>query len=409
MSVRPQSWARFAVSRLRIRTLVALSGAAVLAACGGGGGGDGDGGTLYVSLSYSGSAQLFRQSTISPNISGLNGHKADCSLSGGRLPAGMNMQANCSITGTPVEAGTFPITVRLKADGVSNSLEWSASVLVQGPSVIYSIPWNMMAGTSYDLAPLNTIFWTPTAADTVVYSVVEGALPAGLTVDPATGHIAGTPTAAGSYNFKIGAQVTNAGRVASVVEPYQEQATVGQPTISYNQWHGYAGMAFTSTPFLYGATPTYTFSAATLPSGLTIDPATGTISGTPNAVASGTYRINVSTPTAGGGTYTFFTDVSLTMDSPVAISWSNLFGTRTVAFDSVPNVQNISGTSPTVIAYSYAVDPASVLPTGLLMDGTGHITGTPTSAGVVTTRINVTVTFNTTTFVVPVDVTFTIS
>ena len=105
----------------------------VLAACGGGG--EGEGGrseTLTVSLDYTSNALLLRPSTITPVITGLAGHAPNCTLVSGTIPAGMALNSNCSITGTPLVGGSFPIVVRLGASGVSNTLDWNGAVPVPG-------------------------------------------------------------------------------------------------------------------------------------------------------------------------------------------------------------------------------------------------------------------------------------
>jgi hypothetical protein len=266
----------------------------------------------------------------------------------------------------------------------------------------------MMAGASYDLEPLNQIFWTATPADVITYSVAEGTLPPGLAVDPASGHITGTPTAAGTYTFRIGVQDVNAGRIATSVQQDPALVTVSAPAISYNYAQPLAGIAYTSTPLT--APSGYTFSAASLPPGLAIDPATGVISGRPTTLSDmGTYRIALTKPVAGGGTFTTHSDISLSVTSPLSISWGGV-GLTGYAFNTRPYVQKMTADPLTGIAYSYALDPASALPAGLTLDPTtGTITGVPTAASNLTARIDVSVTLYGVTFVQPVDVKFTIN
>ncbi len=92
------------------------------------------------------------------------------------------------------------------------------------------------------------------------WSVIAGSLPAGLTLDPATGTIQGTPTAAGSASFTVQVadssaptQVATAGLAITVAPsptvPDREQVSVSPATVTAN---GVAAATVTAT--VYGAT-----------------------------------------------------------------------------------------------------------------------------------------------------------
>lgn len=390
--------------RARGHSLLAASLVLGLAACGGGGEGDGDrsGETLTVSLSYTGNALLLRQSTITPTITGLAGHAPNCTLVSGTIPAGMTLNSDCSITGTPLVGGSFPIVVRLAASGVSNTLDWNGSVLVLGPSVTYSVPSTMMVGTSYDIPTLNN-FWTAGPGDTVTYSIASGSLPDGLSLNATTGRISGTATTEGTYTFKIAAQVVNGGRTATMTSQFPELASVNRPVITYSQAQAFAGLPFRSIPTLPVGSATYAFSTTpTLPAGLSIDTSTGVISGRPSATSSIThYRVNL-IGTTSTGTFTNFSDFSMSVQSPVYLQYPNTIGHVGVPLSLLPTYLNNTSDPLTGISFSYALHPGDLLPAGLsLAPVTGAITGTPSTFNTVNATVDVTVTLYGTSFVVP--------
>jgi Putative Ig domain len=164
-----------------------------------------------------------------PTLTGFNGRSPQCTLASGSVAPGMTLNADCSITGVPTDFGTYQFVVRIGAQGVSNQLAWSGGYAVFGPSLVYNFSDLLRLGV--DIAPittLNNIFWTATPADIVVYAVNSGALPAGLTIAPSTGTISGTPTALGTYSFKLQVQVTNSGRTATSIKQFPENLNVLQ-------------------------------------------------------------------------------------------------------------------------------------------------------------------------------------
>ena len=372
------------------------------AACGGGGEGAGGGSeTLTVSLAYTGNALLLRPSTITPAIAGLAGHAPNCTLVSGAIPAGMTLNSDCSITGTPLVGGSFPIVVRLGTSGVSNTLDWNGAVLVLGPSVTYTVPSTMMVGTSYDVPTLNN-FWTAGPGDAVTYSIASGSLPDGLSINATTGRISGTATTEGTYTFKIAAQLVNGGRTATMTSQFALLATVNRPLITYSQAQAFAGLPFVSTPTMPVGNATYAFSAASaLPAGLSIDSSTGVISGRPSAIsANTTYRINL-TGTTSTGTFTNFSDFSMSVASPVYVHYPSTIGHVGVPLSSLPSYVNNSSDPLTGISFSYALHPGDTLPPGLSLDSvTGAITGTLTTYNNVNATVDVTVSLYGTSFVV---------
>ena len=134
--------------------------------------------------------------------------------------------------------------------------------------------------------PVNTPVNLPTATkftdpDGTIASYSATGLPTGLTIDPATGVISGTPTVPGQYSVIVTAQDNEGGTVDCPFEWDIQQAPQiipGQEIPPQTNEEGElinvpTGAKFTDEDPL-------TFSATGLPAGISIDPATGLISGT---------------------------------------------------------------------------------------------------------------------------------
>jgi uncharacterized delta-60 repeat protein len=131
------------------------------------------------------------------------------------------------------------------------------------------------------------------------YVAIDGVLPPGLTID-ATGVISGTPVQASKEPSAFAVQVLAAGysitRQFSIsVYPAVTNATKSLKT-------GAAGKKYSSTFKATGGKAPYTWSlvSGSLPAGLTAN-ASGTITGTPGALAAGTYNPTFRVTDALGG------------------------------------------------------------------------------------------------------------
>ena len=253
------------------------------------------------------------------------------SISAGSLPAGLSIGSSSGeITGTPTAAGTsnFYIDGGDACPGASSCVVAGAVppcggytqidttcrfnhvsaqrdfTIVIDPGlqiVTNSIPQNATLGQPYSaqldaqvVTNLNPVTGSPaTGATWTVVSGVGTGLPPGLTV--ANGLISGTPTAEGSYNFRIQATLNSSThfqtysltvRQPLAVSAARPMATSPAPTL----WE--VGVPFASKLTPSGGSGTYTFAigTGTLPTGVTLGP-DGTVSGTPRAA--GTYRATV--------------------------------------------------------------------------------------------------------------------
>jgi large repetitive protein len=204
------------------------------------------------------------------------------------------------------------------------------------------------------------------------YAVTSGAFPAGMSLNPTTGALSGTPTAAGSFNFTV--TVTDHSG-SEVMAAYS--LTVSAPTITVSPATLTVpafGSAYNQTLTASGGTGSYTYSVAAgaLPAGLALSSA-GVISGTPTT--SGSFNFTVTAKDGDG--FTGSKAYSLTVSAPTIM----------VSPATLPAATAETAYSQTLIAsggtgsYTYAVS-AGALPAGMsLIPTTGVLSGTPTAVG----------------------------
>jgi len=127
------------------------------------------------------------------------------SLSSGAFPDGLALNgATGALTGTPTVAGVFSFRVAARdvfdaAAGVNCSITISAAVPPGAPlALTCGGPPAGTVGTAY-----SHTFAASGGTAPYIYSVAGGLLPAGLTLNPATGAAAGVPAAAGTFAFSI--------------------------------------------------------------------------------------------------------------------------------------------------------------------------------------------------------------
>ncbi|MCD8308535.1 MAG: glycoside hydrolase family 3 C-terminal domain-containing protein, partial [Clostridia bacterium] len=120
------------------------------------------------------------------------------------LPAGLSFDTlTGAISGTPTETGTYALTVNYTIDGwITKSATYTLTV----DAAIYATSESdsfteLEVGTEF-YAELTSDVYTSAEYNSITYSISDGALPDGLTLNE-DGTITGTPTAAGTYTFTV--------------------------------------------------------------------------------------------------------------------------------------------------------------------------------------------------------------
>ena len=116
---------------------------------------------------------------------------------------------SATFTPTLSELGLFIIVEATATNRIGSLPETSNPTLVIKPEIAFSAPSPVPAGTTGTAYVLSLA--AAGGVGTFAYSVSSGTLPAGVSLDPITGQMSGTPTTAGTFTFTV--RVTDANGV----------------------------------------------------------------------------------------------------------------------------------------------------------------------------------------------------
>jgi len=217
-------------------------------------------------------------------------------ISAGALPPNLILDpATGVISGTPTAPGTSSFTVRVAdTGGQSDTQPLSITITaIPPPGTPPDITTTTLpAGTVNQ--PYNQPVVATGGTGALTWSIVSGALPEGLTLNATNGELSGTPTVAGTSFFII--RVQDAAGLSDVQALSITINPPAPPRITTSSLPaGRVGQPYSEPVQATGGTGarTWIIVEGSLPAGLTLDPTTGLISGTPTVEGTSSFTVQV--------------------------------------------------------------------------------------------------------------------
>ncbi len=274
------------------------------------------------------------------------------------LPAGLSVNTPTGvISGTPTVAGTSSVALNATNTAGTGSATLALTInAFASPAITGVLTASSTVGTPFS--------YTITATNNPTSFNATG-LPAGLSVSPATGVISGTSTAAETSTVTLSA--TNATGTGSATLTLRVDVAASPPAISSALTASGTG----GSPFSYTITATNnptSRNATGLPAGLSVNTATGVISGTPTAAGTSSIALSATNATGTGSA-----TLALTINEPAPEADSSLF----LASD-VPAVVNVNDTRSVELGVKFTASTAGSI-TGFRFYKGSQDTGTHTA------------------------------
>ena len=308
------------------------------------------------------------------------------SVTTGSLPTGLILNAATGVisgtpTGTFVGTDTFTVTATDSETPTAQTATAQLSITISVAALSVSTSGALATGVVNSVYPGATLQATG-GITPYSWAVTTGSLPAGLTLNAATGAISGTPTANGTATFTV--TVTDSETPTAKTATSSSLTIVVNPALSVTTTSlasGVLGSNYSQTLSAAGGITPYTWAITTgsLPAGLGLNTSSGAISGTPSGTFTGTTNFTVTVTDNESPTHkTASANLSITVSATTLLvtttSGSLPTGVINNAYTATLAASGGAG------AYTWSLTSGS-LPTNLTFNSNGTITGTPNVTG----------------------------
>jgi N-acetylneuraminic acid mutarotase len=245
----------------------------------------------------------------------------------------------------------------------------SGGIYSPGATVAIS-PSSLPKGEAH--TPYNQTLFASGGTSPFTFAIAAGRLPDGLNLDPPTGVLSGIPLVGGIFFFTVNVTDSlgctgNRSYNLNICQIYVSPDTLSNGTV---------GVPYNQTTSGVNGTPPYSFAVTSgaLPLGLSLNSASGLISGTPTTTETASFTITATDSFGCVGS----TDYTVVISTCAVIDvFPNTLpnGFTGIAYNETLSASG--GSAP----YTFAVTSGS-LPPGLTLSSSGSLTGTPTAGGV---------------------------